>query len=102
MKYRLSFQRKIHPVEEIHTTSGSALEHQPIGKPISFISPIRMRTGQECVLLGGSGGYRVQISACFEFTFTQQYYVSGVVEAKEESAGVDRGRSFNPLLQQVA
>ena len=84
MNYKLSVENKTYPVEDIHFLAESTLAREPVGKPFSFISPVRVTTGQRCVLLGDSGGYQLLINACFGFTYTPRYFVSGIIANKEE------------------
>ena len=83
MNYKLSFENATYPVEDIHFPTESTLAHAPIGKPFSFVSPVRMTTGQNCVLRGDSGGYQLLVNACLGFTFTPRFLVSGIITTKE-------------------
>ena len=83
MNYELSIENETYPVEDIHIVSKSALTQDSIGKPFSFVSPVRMRTGQRCVLRGDSGSYQILVNACLGFTYTPRYLVSGIIETME-------------------
>ncbi len=80
MNYELSIENETYPVEDIHIVSKSALAQDSVGKPFSFVSPVRMRTGQRCVLRGDSNSYQIVVNACLGFTYTPRYLVSGIIE----------------------
>ncbi len=86
MNYELSIENETYPVEDIQLPAESTLAHEPVGKPFSFVAPIRIRTGQHCVLRGDSGGYQLLVNACLGFTFTPRYLVSGIIANKEAVA----------------
>ena len=88
MNYKLSFENETYPVEDICLPGESTLEQAPDGKPFSFVSPVRMRSGQRCVLCGDSGSYQLLVNACLGFTFTPRYLVSGIIAAKEGAASM--------------
>ena len=83
MNYRLSVEDETYSVEDIQIPSESTLAREPDGKPFSFISPVRLTLGQRCALRGDSGGYQLLVNACFGFTFTPRYFVSGIIATKE-------------------
>jgi len=86
MNYKLNFENATYRVEDIHFPAESALAHEPGGQPFSFVSPVRMKTGQNCVLRGDSGGYQLLVNACLGFTFTPRFLVSGIITTKEATA----------------
>ena len=83
MNYKLTFENETYHVEDIHFPAESTLAHEPVGKPFSFVSPVRMTTGQNCVLRGDLGGYHLLVNACLGFTYTARYLVSGIIATKE-------------------
>jgi len=83
MNYRLSFESETYSVEDIRIPSESILTHQPVGKPFSFVSPVRMPVGQHCLLHGDAGGYRLLVNSCSGFTYSLRYLVSGIIATKE-------------------
>ena len=83
MNYKLNFENETYPVEDIHFPAESTLAQEPVGKPFSFVSPVRMRSGQNCVLRGDSGGYQLLVNACLGFTFTPRFLVSGIIATRE-------------------
>ena len=83
MNYELSIENETYSVEDIHIVSKSALAQESVGKPFSFVSPVRMRTGQRCVLRGESDSYQILVNACLGFTYTPRYLISGIIENKE-------------------
>ena len=83
MNYKLSIENETYPVEDIHFLRESTLAQEPVGKPFSFISPVRLTSGQRCVLRGESGGYQLLVNTCLGFTFTPRFFVAGTIAAKE-------------------
>ena len=83
MNYKLSIDNETYPVEDIHFLRESTLAQEPVGKPFSFVSPVRLTIGQRCVLRGDSCGYQLLVNACLGFTYTPRYFVSGIIAAKE-------------------
>ena len=83
MNYKLSVENETYPVEDIHILSKSIFEQEPVGKPFSFVSPVRMRTGQSCVLHGDSDSYQILVNACLGFTDIPRYLVAGIIVTKE-------------------
>ena len=83
MNYKLSIENETYPVEDIHFLRESTLTQEPVGKPFSFISPVRLPIGRTCVLRGDSGGYQLLVNACLGFTFTPRFFVSGIIAATE-------------------
>ena len=81
MNYRLSVANETHPIQDIQFPMTARLADGPVGKPLSFISPVRLRSGQQCVLRGDAGGYQFQVNACLGFTFTPRFLVSGMIKA---------------------
>ena len=86
MNYKLSVENETYPVEDIQLPAESTLAREPVGKPVSFVSPVPMRTGQSCVLRGDTVGYQFLVDVCFGFTFTPRYLVSGIITTKEGTA----------------
>ncbi|MEI8314372.1 MAG: hypothetical protein WCG79_02860 [Verrucomicrobiota bacterium] len=86
MNYKLSIENETYPVEYINFPAESTLAREPIGKPFSFVSPVRLTIGQRCVLLGDSGGYQLLVNACLGFTYTPRFLVSGIIATKETVA----------------
>ena len=83
MNYKLSFENETYSVEDIHFPTESTLAQDAAGKPFSFVSPIRLPTGQRCLLRSDSGGYHLLVNACLGFTFTPRYFVSGVIATRD-------------------
>lgn len=85
MNYKLSFQNETYPVEDVRAPlkSTSTLVQQLVGKPFSFISPIRLAIGQSCKLIGNSIGYQLRVNSCSAFSFSNRYLVSGIIATKE-------------------
>ena len=83
MNYKLSIENETYPVEDINFLRESTLAQEPVGKPFSFVSPVRLPIGQRCMLRGDSCGYQLLINACLGFTFTPRFFVSGIIAAKE-------------------
>ena len=83
MSYRLNIDNETYPVEDIHFLRESTLAQEPVGKPFSFVSPVRLTIGQRCVLRGDSCGYQLLINACLGFTFMPKFFVSGIIAARE-------------------
>lgn len=79
MNYKLCFENESYPIEDIHILSKSAFVQESVGKPFSFVSPVRMRTGQSCVLRAGSDSYQILVNTCLGFTDIPRYLVSGMI-----------------------
>ena len=88
MNYRLSYQNETYPVEDLHLPRESTLEHEPVGQPFSFVSPVRLTIGQCCLLLGESVGYHLRVHSCSGFMCSVRYLVSGVTTTKEAAEAV--------------
>ena len=88
MNYRLNFENETYPVEDIHFPAESTLAHEFVGKPFSFVSPVRMTTGQSCVLRGDSVGYQLLVNACLGFTYTARFLVSGIIATNQGKGSV--------------
>lgn len=86
MNYRLSLQNETYPVEDIRIPSEAALAQESAGKPFSFISPVRLTSGQRCALLGDSIGYPLLVDTCLGFTFSPRFLVAGTIASQEEAA----------------
>jgi len=80
MNYSLSIANETYPIQDIQIPSDSRLTEAPVGKAFQFVSPIRLTSGQRCVLRGDSGGYQLQVHACLRFTFTHRFLVSGMIK----------------------
>ena len=61
MNYRLSFQNETYPVEDLRLPAAATPAYQSIGKPVSFVSPIRLTIGRGCMLLGDSVAYQLLV-----------------------------------------
>ena len=83
MNYRLNVENETYPVEDIHFPTESTLAYASAGKPFSFISPVRLMSGQSCLLRGDSGGYQLQVDSCMGFTYTPRFLVSGIIVTRE-------------------
>ena len=83
LNYRLSVANETYPVEDMHFLRESTLVQDPVGNPFSFVSPVRLMTGQHCVLWGDDGGYQLLINACMGFTYTPRYFISGIIVTRE-------------------
>ena len=79
MNYRLSVANEIYSVEDLHFPAESTLAQEPTGQPVSFVSPVRLTTGQCCVLRSDAGDYPLLVNACLGFTYTTRFFVSGVI-----------------------
>jgi len=90
MNYSLSVANRTYPIQDIQTPLASRLTEGPVGKPFRFISPIPLAPGQCCVLRGDSGGYQLQVKACFGFTSMPQFLVSGMINVLQDRLPQDR------------
>ena len=86
MNYRLSFENETYPVEEIHIPSECTLANETAGQPFSLISPVRLTSGQRCVLRGDGGGYQLLVNTCLGFTYSPRYFVSGIIATRAAAA----------------
>ena len=82
MSYKLSIENETYPVEEIRFLGENPLTAEAVGKPFSFVSPVRLTSGQLCILRGDSVDYQLLINGCLGFTFTSRYFVSGIIAHK--------------------
>jgi len=83
MNYKLSIENETYPVEDVRAPLKFTLAEQLVGKPFSFISPIRLAIDQRCKLIGDSIGYHLRVNSCSAFSFSDRYLVSGTIAARE-------------------
>ena len=85
MNYRLSVQDKIYPVEDINMPAQYRFAGETRGRPVSFVSPVRLPIGESCLLLADSVGYQLLVNACLGFTYSHRFLVSGIIAPKEQT-----------------
>jgi len=83
MNYKLNIGNESYSVADVQIPSGVHFAPDPAGKPLSFVSPVQLRSGQRCVLQNEAGGFQLLVNACLGFTFSPQFFVSGVIATKE-------------------
>ena len=79
MKYEPNLENETCPVEDIPFLAVSSLPREAIGKPISFVSPVRLAAGLSYQLHGNLVGHHLQVYGCLGFATISRYFVSGII-----------------------
>ena len=85
MNYRLSIENETYPVEELDIPLQFTFADNLSGKPVLFLSPVRLPIGGTCELLAASVGYRLLVNTCLEFPASQRFLVTGIIATKAMS-----------------
>ena len=82
MGYRLHIENETYPIQVVQTPTEILLTHKIVREQVSFISPVRLITGQTCGLCNDSTGYQLLVKSCLGFSFSPQFFVSGILVPK--------------------
>lgn len=82
MNYILNVGNETYPIESLRIPSDAALSHQPEGRSLFFVSPVRLPVGESCSLVGDSVGYQLVVNGCFGFSYSLKFLVSGTIAGK--------------------
>lgn len=85
MRYLLNVESETYPIENIRI-SESVPSGSPEGKPFSFVSPVRLPIGKQCLLIGDREVYRLVVDGCFGFAYSLKFLVSGVIAGKQNTS----------------
>jgi len=86
MGYRLHIENETYPIQVVQTPTEILLTHKIVREQVSFISPVRLITGQTCGLCNDSTGYQLLVKSCLGFSFSPQFFVSGILAPKDVTA----------------
>jgi len=82
MGYRLRIENETYPIQVVQTPTEILLTHKIVREQISFISPVRLITGQTCGLGNDSIDYQLLVKSCLGFSFSPEFFVSGILAPK--------------------
>ncbi len=86
MNYLLTAYADTYLAQDVQLPSESSLSHDPKGKPYSFVSPIRLPIGKTFTLSSDHCSFELIVNGCFGFTYTGNFFISGVIVDRQESA----------------